>query len=128
MSFQLWSQETVTDEKNSAASCLFRLNYRQTGGRNQPLQYKKIGGALDGACSIDFSDPEEAGPYVWLEFPTGVSWAPERLEVNGRKGRRAVCVFAQDRFHYRVYDLDGSSEIEEEAERKDGESDTIMRD
>ena len=61
-----------------------------------------------------------------MEFPAGVSWAPERIEVNGRKGRRVVCVFAQDRFHYRVYDLDGAAEVETE-EREDPERDTIMR-
>ena len=59
--------------------------------------------------SIDISGPNVASEYTWQEFPEGVSWTPERMEVNGRKGRRAICVLAQDRFHYRVYDLDGSS-------------------
>jgi anaphase-promoting complex subunit 4 len=39
-------------------------------------------------------------------FPQDASWAPERIEINGRKGRRVVCVIAQDKIHYRIFDLD----------------------
>ena len=38
-----------------------------------------------------------------------------------------VCVFARDRLHYRVYDLDGAAELKDE-EKGDAESDTVMRD
>ena len=68
----------------------------------------------DDHSSIHLPGPDIASEYTWLEFPEGVSWTPERIEVNGRKGRRAICVLAQDRFHYRVYDLDiplGGDEI-----------------
>ena len=60
--------------------------------------------------SIDLADPEHVRTYTWLEFPPGVSWTPERMEVNGRKGRRVLCIVAQDNFHYRVYDLDSATE------------------
>lgn len=56
--------------------------------------------------SIHLPGPDIASEYTWLKFPEGVSWTPERIEVNGRKGRRAICVLAQDRFRYRVYDID----------------------
>ena len=64
---------------------------------------------IDVHSSIDLSDPDVASAYTWQVFPEGFSWSPEKLEVNGRKGRRAICVLAQDRFHYRVYDLDSPS-------------------
>lgn len=52
------------------------------------------------------SDSEGMEEHAWLEFGPGVSWTPQRIEINGRKGRRAACVLAEDGFHYRVYDLD----------------------
>ena len=63
--------------------------------------------------TIDLSDPDVAGAYMWQECPDGVSWTPERMEINGRKGRRAICLLAQDRFRYRVYDLDSSLDRDE---------------
>lgn len=70
----------------------------------------EVKGAFTNRQSSDFdlSDTGFRKACTWLEFPAGVSWAPESLAVNGRKGRRIVCVLAQDRLHYRVYDLDGS--------------------
>ena len=59
-----------------------------------------------------FSISKFAKSNPWVEFDRGVSWTPQRLEVNGRKGRRAVCVLAEDLFHYRVYDLDARSEAQ----------------
>lgn len=34
---------------------------------------------------------------------------PARLEINGRKGRRVVCVLDEQRTHYTIYDLDNSA-------------------
>ena len=73
--------------------------------------------------TIDLSDPEQLRSYTWHEYPSGVSWAPERLEVNGTKGRRVICVLAQDRFHYRIYDLDSYPSLKDA--NSDG-SDEIM--
>ncbi|KAI9852491.1 MAG: hypothetical protein M1838_000585 [Thelocarpon superellum] len=40
------------------------------------------------------------------------AFQPIRLEVNGRKGRRVVCVLGNDGLHYKIFDLDsGSPEI-----------------
>ena len=32
------------------------------------------------------------------------------MAVNGKTGRRAICVLAQDGFHYRIYDLDAGTD------------------
>lgn len=45
----------------------------------------------------------------------------ERLEVNGRKGRRVVCCVAQDKMRYRIFDLDGGEEGGEEEEEGEEE-------
>ena len=74
------------------------------------INERNVVGSNDDHFSIDLPGPDVASEYTWQEFPQGVSWTPERLEVNGRKGRRAICVLAQDGFHYRVYDLDSPSE------------------
>ncbi|KAI9753556.1 MAG: hypothetical protein M4579_005098 [Chaenotheca gracillima] len=42
------------------------------------------------------------------------SFAPWKLEVNGRKGRRVICVFSKDKVRYRMFDMDSS--MVEEAE------------
>ena len=52
------------------------------------------------------SDQRKMEEQTWIKFSPGVSWTPQRIEINGRKGRRAACVLAEDGFHYRVYDLD----------------------
>lgn len=55
---------------------------------------------------VRLSDPKEMEEHTWIEFGPGVSWTPQRIEINGRKGRRVACVLAEDGFHYRVYDVD----------------------
>ena len=34
-------------------------------------------------------------------------FVPVQIEVNGRKGRRVLCMLSQNRQQYRVYDLGG---------------------
>lgn len=75
------------------------------------INTRDVGQHMDGNddhSGLDLSDPAVANACTWRELPEGVSWTPERMEVNGRKGRRAICVLARDGFHYRVYDLDSS--------------------
>lgn len=91
------------------------------------MRYQKSTGTNAHAYSTDFTDPEQADTHLWLRLPTGIGWRPDRLEVNGRKGRRVVCVFAEDKFHYRIFDLDGTDEPAEDADAN-GEDDTVMRD
>ena len=81
---------------------------------NKNVTYAKSAAKRDNIIpSIDLADPEHLRTYTWLEFPPGVSWTPERMEVNGRKGRRVICIVAQDNFHYRVYDLDSATETQD---------------
>ncbi|KAI9766935.1 MAG: hypothetical protein M1840_006232 [Geoglossum simile] len=59
-------------------------------------------------------NPGNIGTYSRHHFPaTETGFVPERLEVNGRKGRRVVCVLGRDRLHYRVFDLDGGGDVGE---------------
>ena len=37
------------------------------------------------------------------------------MDINGRQGKRAICVLAQDALHYRIYDLDPPRPYDEEA-------------
>ena len=76
---------------------------------------------------IDLANPDHLIDCTWQKFHTGVSWAPQRIVVNGRRGRRAICVIAEDEYHYRVYDLEsprhGIDEIEDS--EKSGEQDMM---
>ena len=45
------------------------------------------------------------------------AWTTERIEINGRKGRRTICVVDKDKIHYRIYDLDSLLQAEDEAEQ-----------
>ncbi|KAF9887042.1 hypothetical protein FE257_010536 [Aspergillus nanangensis] len=50
-------------------------------------------------------------------FPvSGVRSKPLRVDVNGRQGRRAICVLYGDRMRYEVLDLDAEMENEEDEE------------
>lgn len=83
-------------------------------------------GTTDLLPSVDLANAEHLSKCTWQKFPAGVSWTPQRLEVNGRKGRRVACVVAEDGFHYRVYDLDSSPSIDEnEDSRMEGSDETL---
>ena len=81
---------------------------------------------LAGAVSdLDLSNAKTMKHYVKHMFPEGPTWTPERLEVNGRKGRRAVCVVAEDRVHYRIFDID-TLKAEADLSEKSGDEDSEM--
>lgn len=44
---------------------------------------------------------------------------PRKLEVNGRKGRRVVCVLDEDGMRYEIFDIDGAGE--DDGEEEEGE-------
>ncbi|KAK3168298.1 hypothetical protein OEA41_004745 [Lepraria neglecta] len=127
--------ELMLAASDKTSSRLIRIPYRKMGEAPNGLQYtvvadhdgrksKSQAEQSNSTPSIDLSDPEDLNACTWQEFPAGVSWTPERLEVNGRKGRRVICVLAQDRFHYRVYDLDTSSETQNT--RTEGSDDVML--
>lgn len=93
------------------------------------INERNFGQRMDGNhdhSSIDLAGPNVASAYTWQELREGVSWTPERMEVNGRKGRRVICVLAQDRFHYRVYDLDSFSGGDECQDTRTEGSEEVM--
>lgn len=61
--------------------------------------------------------------YVRHTFDT--KRVPIRMEVNGRKGRRVVCILYDDLLHYTVFDLDsgGVGDAEEVGEEEQGKED-----
>lgn len=63
----------------------------------------------DPVARLDLSDVNLLGTYTRHKFPREGTSTLERLEVNGRKGRRVVCVLDQDNVRYRVFDLDSSA-------------------
>lgn len=54
----------------------------------------------------DLSQHTKLQPFVRHTFAASDRFKPLRLEINGRKGRRVVCVLAEDLRHYRIFDLD----------------------
>ncbi len=62
------------------------------------------------AC-LDVSDVSSLAPYTRHIFSREDPGQPEKLEVNGRKGRRVVCVLDHDGLRYRVFDLDSNADI-----------------
>ncbi|KAL8693429.1 MAG: hypothetical protein Q9218_001739 [Villophora microphyllina] len=72
----------------------------------------------------DLRDPKVLAGHTIQRLPAGQAWTPQALEINGRKGRRTLCVLAKDGIHCRQYALD---KLDEEA--NDGEeSDVAMSD
>ena len=59
---------------------------------------------------LDLSSSKLLKQYQRHKLPRNAPWDPEGIEINGREGRRAMCIFAKDRIHYRVFGLDSSTE------------------
>jgi len=54
----------------------------------------------------DLSKVAELQPYIRHTFAASDRFKPLKLEINGRRDRRVVCVLAEDLKHYRIFDLD----------------------
>lgn len=54
----------------------------------------------------DLSRHTELQPYIRHTFAASDRFKPSRLEINGRKDRRVICVLAEDLRYYRIFDLD----------------------
>ena len=102
-----------------------------------PYQDKDQGGAIDYGkpsestqggfpttqATLDLSDFSVLKQYIAHEFPSEArAWMPGSIEVNGRKGRRAICVMSKDRLSFSLYDLDSSHDKEEEEEAETGKA------
>ena len=71
------------------------------------------------AITLDVSpESPHAGVLIHLFAPHGPKARPIHVDVNGRKGRRAICVLYGDAMRYEVLDLDAAM-IEDEEEDED---------
>ena len=121
-----------------ASSYLLSVPYRKETISSEGLRYTRVSKMDDTnlqggpeiheaiAPSIDLSDQKYMDQFVLHKFPTGLSWTPERIEINGRKGRRIICVVAKDNMRYRIHDLDTLHEAEESQENRNDETDHVM--
>ncbi|MCJ1284818.1 hypothetical protein MMC26_004155 [Xylographa opegraphella] len=100
----------VAYTEEAAKSHLLYIPYRKGSKSTPKVSYAPTSSNRNRTDSseifTDLSTQDAMKHYIQHTFPSGSSWTPERIEVNGRKGRRAVCVVAQDRTRYRIYDLD----------------------
>lgn len=84
------------------------------------------------ASSATVLDLESAhAELVMHSFPSsGPKAKLARIDVNGRKGRRAVCVLFADGLHYEVLDMDtqvqGDEEEVQEEEEENRTEDRLM--
>ena len=105
----------VAFSKSSSTSHLLYFSYRHESESLSDVNYTTLKPyAKDtnatpqpkGAAHLDLSNEGEIKQYIQHTFPDGPSWTPQRLEVNGRKGRRAACVVPEDRIRYRIFDIE----------------------
>jgi len=93
----------------------------------QALQGKSVAeSAKSLTASLNLQNSEQAAQHTRHTFPPGVSWAPEKMDINGRKGRRVICIVAQDKKRYRMYDVDSNPDVEEPEDGRDSEGDENM--
>ena len=102
----------MTDQGPKAASFLISLPYR---GPNLPFTYMDVTGKQDIAAAIPakktlFLDSDEFLMHRLLAGPSG---GVARCEINGRKGRRAICVVAEDLIRYQIFDIDTAEVLED---------------
>ncbi|KZF19733.1 hypothetical protein L228DRAFT_271053 [Xylona heveae TC161] len=97
----------------------FRLRYRTVP------QETKAEECLASMDSIDFTR-EAITNCSSHTFDGTDKFSPVRIEINGRKGRRAVCVLDRDLLRYKVFDLDSGGVDELEAAGSEYENEDMM--
>lgn len=76
------------------------------------LEYRVIEGGQDW-LPVDVPLGGQLQGFTCVSFAGGMSWTPRRVALHSKRGRRAVCVLAEDGLHYRIYDLDSGNEVKE---------------
>lgn len=71
------------------------------------------------ATPLEISSLLQAGFVRHMFTTSGPKAKPIQFDVNGRKGRRAVCVLYGDAMRYDVLDLDAAMEDEEDEDEED---------
>lgn len=103
---------TAANVYTTGAPRLLQIDYRPRGETSNGLLYREVdstrqpAGQQEDSESINLTRSSDIAIHTVHTFPTAKVWAPQRLEINGRKGRRTVCVLAEDRLHYRQFDID----------------------
>ena len=97
-----------------ASSRLLGIPYRDTEQSANALTYihiddKDVERDASSGNTLDLADADMMNRYERHTFPGGKSWTPVRLEINGRKGRRVMCILAEDLTRYRLYDVDSAA-------------------
>ena len=92
-----------------------KLSYNPTSPASQNSKSTRTPG-------LDLSSSEPLSSFAVHMFKSEV-WQPGSLEVNGRKGRRALCVISKDKLRYLVLDLDGDNPNSYRESENDGASD-----
>jgi len=77
--------------------------------------------STDQVTQIDLSDQTHHAGFIRHTFPPQRNLKPMTLQVNGKKGRRVVCVLYSDGLRYSVFDLDSEGDGGVEARAEDGE-------
>ncbi len=72
---------------------------------------------------IDLRRLSDVSVHTVHRFPPGRMWTPRSLEINGRKGRRMICVLAEDKLHYRQFDVDSPDAVHNTTSGGDGTED-----
>lgn len=60
--------------------------------------------------------------HTFAAAAAGRGHRPVRVDVNGRRGRRAVCAVYGDGMRYEVFDMDAEVEVDEEDEEGGNEN------
>lgn len=111
------------------------LTWRQASFHLLGISYNKQTESTDGLIYSTASEFTEKNPrddifpnvddssenriQIRHTFPHGSEWAPEKIEINGRKGRRIICVLAKDKINYRIYDMDTANEPDSRSDAMD---------
>ena len=76
------------------------------------------GAAVQSDKVTRLSDEDVSVQYSSHAFPPG-PFRPKMLEINGRKGRRVVCVVGNEGLYYQIFDLDSTPEEPDEPDEPD---------
>ena len=109
---------------------LFRVPYRSSPETAAVLTYTSWDTSSDTTrkvpetiLAVNLVEDDGSSPFLCHTYQTG-SMQPVKLEVNGRKGRRVICVLDANLQQYQVLDLDsGSSVLDEEADEDSSDAD-----
>lgn len=99
-------------------SRLLEIEFRLREGSNSSLVYREghlirqprvaEGDSWSSAepGGIDLRVEKDVAARTVHTFSAGTAWIPQRLEVNGRRGRRTICVLAENKLQYRQLAID----------------------